>query len=70
MAALARAADRVAVEILTGDYPDIDIVLEVENLRATAQRMFPGREALFRMVYEARFRRLWEQFRDPAGAPF
>ncbi|MCD6404651.1 MAG: hypothetical protein J7M19_02370 [Planctomycetes bacterium] len=70
MARLARLADRVSVLILREDYPDIDLVLAVDNLRETALGMFPGRGDLFEMIYASRFRRLWSQFRTGAGPPF
>jgi hypothetical protein len=70
MAQLSRLADRVSVLILRDDYPEIDVVIEIENLRETAREMFPGREQLFEMIYVSRFRRLWEQFRRRGEAPF
>ena len=70
MAALARLADRVSVLILRDDYPAIDVVIEVSNLRETAEEMFPGTRRLFDMIYLSRFRRLWDQFRSGEGAPF
>jgi hypothetical protein len=69
MARLARLADRVSVLVLREDYPEIDVVIAVENLRQTAAEMFPGRQELFEMIYASRFRRLWTQFRGGA-APF
>lgn len=70
MARLARMADSVSLLILRDDYPDIDCSLAVENLRQTTLEMFPGRDQLFDMVYLARFRRLYSQFRSPARPPF
>lgn len=69
MAQLARLADRVSVLVLREDYPAIDVVIAVESLREEAQRLFPGRQQLFEMVYVSRFRRLWDQFRGEE-APF
>ena len=69
MAELARLADRVSVLVLADWYPEIDVVIAVENLRQTAAEMFPDREELFEMIYVSRFRRLWQQFRGPK-APF
>jgi len=69
MAQLARLADRVSVLVLREDYPAIDVVIAVEGLREEAERMFPGCERLFEMVYVSRFRRLWDQFRGEK-APF
>jgi len=70
MARLARLADRVSVLVLREDYPEIDVVIAVENLRETASEMFPGTERLFEMIYLSRFRRLWRQFRGGGEAPF
>ncbi len=70
MRQLARQADRVCSIVLMECYPDIDVVVAVENLRETASMMFPGREGLFDMIYLSRFRRLWQQFRGATDAPF
>lgn len=58
-----RAADRIAFLIVASDYPRIDIDIERRNLRRLCQRLYPDRAELFEMVYEARFTRLWNQFR-------
>jgi hypothetical protein len=71
MARLRRAADRVCTLILISDYPEIDIELEKVKVRQLAEELFPDRMDLYEMVYESRFRRLWEQFRttpDEGGA--
>lgn len=70
MARLARLADRISVLLLRDDYPAIDVAIAVENLRETALRMFPGSDCLFDMIYLARFRRLWSQFRREPEPPF
>lgn len=70
MAELARRADRVSTLILRKDYPDIDVVIAIENLREEAAWMFPGSEELFEMLYVSRFRRLWRQWRSPEEPPF
>ena len=61
--ALQRGADRVCSLIVASDYPAIDLVIEIGKLREFVERHFPGREALFEMIYGSRFRRLWRQFR-------
>jgi hypothetical protein len=68
MAELARAADRVSRMILSGRVPRVDVDIAIERLRDDCDRLFPGRADLFEMVYEARFRRLREQW--PAGPSF
>ncbi len=57
-----READRISTLILSTDLPEIDIVLQIENLRRRCEELFPGREELFEMVYVSRFQRLMEQF--------
>ena len=64
MRQLARLADRVCLHILDRNYPDVDIAVERSQLRDQALEWFPDCEELFEMVYEARFRRLWEQLRE------
>jgi hypothetical protein len=63
MATLRRAADRVCSLILISDYPEIDIEIEKARVRELAEELFPDRMDLYEMIYESRFRRLWEQFR-------
>ena len=61
-----RKADRIAVLIVASDYPHVDILIEIENLRAECERLYPDSMDLFEMVYDSRFDRLWEQFREAA----
>lgn len=61
-----RAADRISFLIVVGDYPAVDIEIERRNLRRLCRQVYPHRLDLYEMVYEARFRRLWEQFRGGA----
>lgn len=65
MRRLARMADHVCVLILNPDYPDIDVKIAIDNVREVCREMFPDRMELFEMIYMSRFRRLWEQFREP-----
>ena len=63
---LQRMADRVCVLILSSDLPAIDIEIEKSKVRDRCLELFPDREALYEMIYESRFQRLWDQFRcDP-----
>ena len=64
MARLAREANRVARLILLSDYPDVDVAIERSKLRGLAEELFPERMDFFEMIYEARFDRLIEQFRE------
>ena len=61
---LQRRADRICSLILTSDYPDIDVDIEIGNLRRWCAEHLPDRAELFEMIYAARFRRLREQFRE------
>lgn len=66
---LRRAADRVCTLILLSDYPEIDIEIEKAKVRELAEELFPNRMELYEMIYESRFRRLWEQFRSDPEPP-
>jgi hypothetical protein len=63
---LQRMADHVCVLILSSDLPAIDIEIEENKVRERCLELYPGREDLYEMIYESRFQRLWEQFRDEA----
>ena len=60
---LKRQADRICSLIVASDYPDVDIDIEIGNLRRWCERNLPERLDLFDIVYVSRFRRLREQFR-------
>jgi len=66
---LQRQADSICSLIVASDYPAIDVVIKIRQLREFARAHFPDRMRVFEMVYESRFRRLWEQFRDESGEP-
>ncbi|HZV00884.1 MAG TPA: hypothetical protein VFF73_29485 [Planctomycetota bacterium] len=57
-------ADAVCRLILSSDYPDVDVAIEKEKVRARCEELFPDRMELYEMIYESRFQRLWEQWRD------
>ena len=59
-----RIADRVCTLILSSDLPAIDIEIEKNKVRERCLELYPAREELYEMVYESRFQRLWDQFRD------
>ncbi len=63
MEELARAADRIVDQILDRECARIDVVLACERLRERCRELFPDTEDLFTMIYEARFARLFRQFR-------
>ena len=61
---LKRQADRICSLIVASDYPDIDIDIEIRNLRKWCGRHLPERRDLFEIIYVNRFQRLREQFRS------
>lgn len=61
---IGRMADRIASLIVASDYPLIDIEIEKQKLRERIAELFPDRTGLYDLIYEPRFRRLKEQFRD------
>ncbi len=60
---LSRRADRLSFLIVATDCPRVDVDIEREALRRRCRDLFPDKMHLFEMIYESRFRRLWEQFR-------
>ena len=64
---LKRMANRVAYLILSTDYSKIDIEIEKEKVREKCREFFPDRMDLYEMIYESRFKRLWEQFREDSS---
>jgi hypothetical protein len=64
-----RMADWVCTLILSSDLPAIDIEIEKNKVRERCLELYPDRELLYDMVYESRFQRLWEQFRNDAEEP-
>lgn len=61
---LARAADRLSSMIVSSDCPRVDVDIARAALRRHCAALFPDKLGVFDLVYESRFRRLWEQFRD------
>ena len=61
--ALQRQADRICELIVSEDVPQIDIEIQQATLRDALTRTFPDKQALYQLLYESRFRRLWQQFR-------
>lgn len=60
---LRRMADEVCRMILDERFPDVDVEIAQSRVRDKCHELFPDKLALFEMIYESRFRRLWEQFR-------
>jgi hypothetical protein len=59
-----RKAERIAVLIVSSDYPLVDIAIERSNLRDEAEELFPERMDIYDRIYESRFDRLIEQWRN------
>lgn len=62
--AFQREADDICRLILNTDLPWVDIEIRIEKLRQEAERLFPRKTELFTLVYESRFQRLREQWRE------
>ncbi|MBI3316608.1 MAG: hypothetical protein HYZ85_01210 [Candidatus Omnitrophica bacterium] len=60
-------AEQICQMILDEHSADIDIEIAKQKLREKVESYFPDKLETYRMIYEARFRRLWEQFRAPGG---
>lgn len=60
---LSALADAVCRMIVSTDYPEVDVAIEIEKVRSRCEELFPDRMDLFDMVYGSRFDRLWEQWR-------
>ncbi len=61
---LQRQADQICEMIVSSDTPQIDIEIQQAKLRDDVARLFPDKQALYHLIYENRFRRLWQQFRQ------
>jgi hypothetical protein len=60
---LKRRADEISRLIIATDYPAIDVAIQIRKLKEDVVSCFPAKRWLFELIYESRFRRLWEQFR-------
>lgn len=61
---LQRMANEVCFLILSSDFPRIDVEIAKAEVKDRCRELFPDKMALYEMVYESRFKRLWEQFRE------
>ena len=60
--ALQRQADRICEMIVSGETAQIDIEIQQAALREAIAKAFPDKQSLYQLIYESRFRRLWQQF--------
>ena len=58
------AAQKICRMILSDEVAKVDVEIEQEKLRQKVEQYFPDKLETYRMIFEARFTRLWEQFRD------
>jgi len=61
---LQRQADRICELIVSREVPEIDIEIHKTRLREAVASYFPENQTLYHLVYERRFHRLWQQFRE------
>ena len=59
-----RHVDRLCFLIVASECSDREIDIERLHLRVQAETLFPEKMPLYEMVYESRFRRLRQQFRE------
>ena len=59
-----RRADRISSMILYGDLEWVDIAIQIEHLRDFCREKAPDKLEAFGRIYEARFIRLWEQWKE------
>jgi hypothetical protein len=64
IAAIKQCADTIASLIVTSDSSLEDIASEKTRLRELIERFFPEKMYLYDLLFESRFKRLWEQFRE------
>jgi hypothetical protein len=61
-----RHVDRLCFLIVATDCSEREIDIEILHLRVQAMHLFPDKVLLYELIYEHRFRRLREQFRQVA----
>ena len=57
-------AQAICQLILDDESAEVDIELAKNKLREKVAQYFPDKLETYRMIYEARFKRLWDQFRQ------
>ncbi|MFH1799702.1 MAG: hypothetical protein ABH891_02480 [Candidatus Omnitrophota bacterium] len=56
--------DRIVFLILSTGSEAVDIEIEKAKFRELIRSLFPDKAHLYDLIYEPRFKRLWEQFRS------
>ena len=57
-------AEKICQMIVNDECSLVDIEIAKERLREKTEKLFPGKIETYKMIYEARFNRLWDQFRS------
>lgn len=57
-------ADRICLMILDKNFSKVDIEIAKGKLYSSCQEKFPDKIHLYNLIFEPRFKRLWEQFRE------
>lgn len=57
-------AQNICRMILNDDCPEVDIEIEKRKLREKVENLFPEKLLAYQLIYESRFKRLWDQFRS------
>lgn len=60
-------ARQICQMILDENRPAVDIEIAKDHLKGKVEKFFPDKMEVYRMIYGARFKRLWEQFRTAGG---
>ena len=61
--------DRICTDITEGRITDeAELEKRVDIARTFCKGLLPDKLDVFQMIYESRFRRLWEDFGPPAGS--
>ena len=66
---IAQDADHICRMIIDGTSLKVDIEIVQGKLRDKVRDFFPAGVKTYEMIYEARFKRLWDQFRESDPAP-
>ena len=64
---LQRKAERICEMIASIETAPIDIEIQQAALREAIRQAFPEQQTLYQLLYESRFRRLWQQFRSDSS---
>lgn len=60
--------DTLCMLILCSDLPEVDIAIERNKLRSEVEDNWPEQLPLYDMIFESRFERLWQQWRESDDA--